>query len=59
LSVKTRLAELSVAGINVRSFYVPKEGDLKTVNFAFNLRLNINDSYLRRKLGDNPSILQD
>lgn len=60
LSIKARLAELSIAGINIRSFYVPKNNaPTKTAHFAFNLRLNVNDSYLMRKLGDNPSILQD
>lgn len=60
LSIKARLAELSIAGINIRSFYVPKNNaSTKTAHFAFNLRLNVNDSYLMRKLGDNPSILQD
>ena len=50
LSVKARLAELSVAGINIRSFYVPKnDNSKKTAHFAFNLRLNINDEYLTKK----------
>lgn len=50
LSIKERLAELSVAGINIRSFYVPKNNEThKTAHFAFNLRLNVNDPYLIKK----------
>ena len=49
LSVKSRLAELSIAGINIKSFYVPKNTDVRTAHFAFNLRLNINDEYLTKK----------
>ena len=47
LCAKMRLAELSVAGINVRQFYVkPSNDDKKIASFSFNLRLNIKDPYL-------------
>jgi exonuclease III len=51
------LVELSVAGINVRSFYVPRNESNKTAHFAFNLRLNVNDQYLMKKNKDGVSIL--
>lgn len=57
LSIKSRLVELSVAGINVRSFYVPRNESNKTAHFAFNLRLNVNDQYLMKKNKDGVSIL--
>lgn len=60
LSVKARLAELSVAGINIRSFYVPKNNDpIKTAHFAFNLRLNVNDAYLMKHDLNSESILSN
>ena len=59
LSIKARLAELSVAGINIRSFYVPRNNDVsKTAHFAFNLRLNVNDSYLLKKQNDSSILNQ-
>lgn len=60
LSVKARLAELSVAGINIRSFYVPKNNNsVKTAHFAFNLRLNVNDAYLMKHDLNSESILNN
>ena len=59
LSIKSRLAELSTAGINIRSFYVPKtDSKLKSAHFAFNLRLNVNDPFLLKKTKSN-SILNN
>jgi hypothetical protein len=46
LSIKPRLAELSTAGINVKSFYVPKDSASKSAFFSFDFRLNVNDKYL-------------
>lgn len=46
LSIKPRLAELSTAGINVKSFYVPKDAAKKSAFFSFDFRLNVNDKYL-------------
>jgi hypothetical protein len=46
LSIKPRLAELSTAGINVKSFYVPKDSANKSAFFSFDFRLNVNDKYL-------------
>lgn len=45
LMINARLAELSVAGINIRYFYLSN----KTINFSFNLRLNIQDEFLIRQ----------
>lgn len=42
LMINARLAELSVAGINIRYFYLSN----KTINFSFNLRLNVQDEFL-------------
>lgn len=50
LTIKPRLVEMSTAGINVKSFYVPKtENDEKTAYFSFDFRLNIKDEYLINK----------
>lgn len=48
-NIQPRLAELGVAGINVRSFYLPKNANDTTVYFKFNLKLNLNDTYLKNK----------
>lgn len=48
-NIQPRLAELGVAGINVRSFYLPKNTDGTPVYFKFNLKLNLNDTYLKNK----------
>jgi hypothetical protein len=40
--INARLAELSMAGINVRYFYISENN----INFSFNLRLNIQDDFL-------------
>ncbi len=42
LMINARLAELSMAGINVRYFYISENN----INFSFNLRLNIQDDFL-------------
>jgi hypothetical protein len=41
------LPELGTAGINVKSFYVPKDQtENKSAYFSFDFRLNINDKHL-------------
>ena len=42
MMINARLAELSVAGINIRHFYISNG----IVNFSFNLRLNVKDELL-------------
>lgn len=58
ISIKTRLVELSSAGINIKYFYVPATDGDKTAHFAFNLRLNVNDPYLLNK-NNGKSILDE
>lgn len=47
LNAKIRLAELGVAGINVKYFYAPKSDGDRTAYFSFNLRVNVSDIFLR------------
>lgn len=47
LNIHPRLAMLSSAGINIKSFYVPKtESELKTAYFSFDFRINVQDPFL-------------
>lgn len=45
LSAKARLVELSTAGVNIRSFYIPKDSK-DAAYFSFDFRLNVNDKHL-------------
>lgn len=47
LTIKPTLPELGTAGINVKSFYVPKDQtENKSAYFSFDFRLNVNDKHL-------------
>jgi hypothetical protein len=57
--IKSRLAELSTSGINIRYFYVPKQDDSKSAYFSLNVRLNVNDPFLTKKNDNDQSILDE
>lgn len=65
LAIKARLAELSTAGINIKSFYTPKtEDEQKSAYFSFDLRLNIKDEFLTENIitdanGNHTTIMQE
>lgn len=46
LTIKARLADLSAAGINIKSFYVPITEEEKTAFFSLDFRLNVQDQHL-------------
>ena len=59
IMIKSRLAELSTSGINIRYFYVPKQEDSKSAYFSLNVRLNVNDPFLTKKNDNDQSILDE
>ena len=59
IMIKSRLAELSTSGINIRYFYVPKQEYSKSAYFSLNIRLNVNDPFLTKKNDNDQSILDE